>query len=58
MILGRKMAAPRGGDALEVGDPPRLQGSQPMPSPCLPDAKCRLTVTAPNRFGNLLQPPV
>ena len=35
-----------------------------MPSHCPPDAKCQLewhlspTVTAPNRFGNLLQPPV
>ena len=43
---------------------PPLQGAQPMPSCCPPDAKCqpqwRLypTVTAPNRFGNFLQPPV
>ena len=44
--------------------PPPLQGAQPTPSPCPPDAKCQPqwhlqpTVTAPNRFGNLLQPPV
>ena len=43
---------------------PPFQGAQPMPSHCLPDAKCQFqwhlhpTVTAPNRFGNLLQPPV
>ena len=43
---------------------PPLQGAQPMPSPCLPDGKRQAqrhlqpTVTAPNRFGNLLQPPV
>ena len=43
---------------------PPLQGAQRMPSHCLPDSKCQLrwhlppTVTAPNRFGNLLQPPI
>ena len=47
------------------GTPPLLlQGAQPMPSHGLRDAKCQLqwhlqpTVTATNRFGNLLQPPV
>ena len=40
-----------------------LQGAQPVPSHCPPNAKCQPqwhlypTVTAPNRFGNLLQPP-
>ena len=55
----------RGRDALEgVEVPPPLQGAQPMPSHCPPDAKCRLqwhlqpTVTAPNRFGSRLQPPI
>ena len=44
--------------------PPPLQGAQPMPSHCPPDANCQPqwhlqpTATAPNRFGNLLQPPV
>ena len=44
--------------------PPPLQGAQPMPSPCPPDGKCQFqwhlypTVTAPNRFGNLVQPPL
>ena len=43
---------------------PHLHGAQPKPSHCPPNAKCRLqwhlypTKTAPNRFGNLLQPPV
>ena len=50
-------------DALEGGaGAPPLQGAQPMPSHRPPDGKCRLqwqpTVTAPNRFGNPLQPPV
>ena len=57
---------PLGKDALEGGEltPPPLHSAQPMPSYCLPDAKCQLQwhlspkVTAPNRFGNLLQPPV
>ena len=37
--------------------PPPLQGAQPMPSHCLPDAKCQLqrhlqpTVTAPIAFA-------
>ena len=45
------------------GKVPPLQDAQPMPSPCPPDAKCQLqwhlqmTVTAPNRFDNLRQPP-
>ena len=44
--------------------PPHLQGAQPMPGCCLPNGKCQLqwhlqpTVTAPNCFGNLLQPPI
>ena len=40
--------------------PPPPKGAQPMPSHCLPDAKCHLwpTVTAPNRFCNLLRTPV
>ena len=39
-------------------------GGGSMRSHCLPDGRCQLqwhlqlTVTAPNRFGNLLQPPV
>ena len=43
--------------------PPPFQGAHPMPSHCPSDAKCQAqwhlepTVTAPNRFGNLLQPP-
>ena len=41
--------------------PPLPQYAQPMPSHCLPDGKCKAqlwpTVTAPNRFGNPLQPP-
>ena len=38
-----------------------LQGALPTPSHCLPNSKCQLhkhllpTVTAPNRFGHLLQ---
>ena len=47
------------------GSPPSpLQGAQPTPSHCLRDAKCQPqwhlqpTVTAPNRFGSLLQPPI
>ena len=41
-----------------------LLGPQPMPSHCPPDAKCQLPMALatdsnrPNRFGNLLQPPV
>ena len=44
--------------------PPPPQGAQPRPSHCPTDAKCQpqrhlwLTVTAPIRFGDLLQPPV
>ena len=44
--------------------PPPLQSARSMPSRCLHDAKCQLqrhlqrTVTAPNRCGNLLRPPV
>ena len=40
-----------------------IGAAQPMPSHCLPDGRCQLqqhlqpTVTTPNRFGNLLQPP-
>ena len=52
-------------DALEGGEvPPLPGGAQPMPSHCLPDGKwqpqwhLQPTVTAPNRFGNLLQPHV
>ena len=43
--------------------PSPLQGALSMPSHSLPDGKCQAlrhlcpTVTAPNRFGNLLQPP-
>ena len=44
------------------GSPPAsLEGTQPMPSHCPPDAKCQPqwhlqpTVTTPNRFGNLLR---
>ena len=46
------------------GAPSPLQGAQPMPSHCPPNGKRQLqwhlqpTVTAPNRLGNLLQPPV
>ena len=45
------------------GDTPPLH-ARLMPSHCLPNAKCQTQwhlqpkVTAPNRFGNLLQPPV
>ena len=45
------------------GGTPPPPGAQPMPSHCPPNAKCppqwhlQPTVTAPNRFGNLLQPP-
>ena len=41
-----------------------LQGAQPTPSHCALNCKCQPhwhlypTVTAPNRFGNHLQPPV
>ena len=61
------MQATEGGalrDALDRGTPPPLSGAQPTPSHYPPNAKCQLqwhlspTVTAPNRFGNLLQPPV
>ena len=67
---GRGRGTGRGRDALEgrVVPPPPFpippQGAQPVPSHYLPDGKCRLqwhlqpTVTAPNRCGNLLQPPV
>ena len=51
-------------DALERGGGRYpLQGAQPTPSHCLPDAKRQFqwhwepTVTAPDRFGNLLPPP-
>ena len=43
--------------------PPPLAGAQPTPSHSPPDAKCQTqrhlqpTVTAPDRFGNPLQPP-
>ena len=52
-----------GRDALEEGKTPPLQGAQPIPSHCLPDGNCQSlrhlqpTVTAPNRFRNILQPP-
>ena len=52
-------------DAVERGEvpPSPLPGAQPMPCDCLPDGKrqvqwhLKLTVTAPNHLGNLLQPP-
>ena len=46
------------------GPPPPLQGAKDMPSHCPPDGKCPLywhlqpTVTASNRLGNLLRPPI
>ena len=62
----RGLQSTRARDALEGAGryPLPLQGAQPMPSHCPPDAKCQPqrhlqpTVTAPNRFGNPLQPPV
>ena len=52
------------GCILERGGGAPLQGAQPTPSHCLPNGKRQLqwhlqpTVTAPNRFCHLLQPPV
>ena len=42
-VVSKPVTKPRGRDALEGGEPPSppLQGAQPMPSHCLPDAKCQ-----------------
>ena len=43
-VSGSSCGTAKGRDALEGGevDPTPLQGAQPMPSHCLPDAKCHL----------------
>ena len=58
---GNMLDDPR--DALEGGGgvpPSPLQGAQPVPSHCLPDTLMphAPAVTAHNRYGNLLHPPI
>ena len=61
--LPLSISAPLARDALEAPPPP-FQGAQPVPRHCPLDGKCQAqwhlqpTVTAPNRLGNLLQPPI